>query len=89
MTDELVDMRRELEKARDTLASVELHLARQAEANAALHCATRVIYSPLHSKVAATRAGIDRTLGAPAADPRFPAAGADLPTDPGGPVWTA
>lgn len=58
----VADLRRELEKTRETLTAVERHLARTAEANAALHVAERVMYSPLHAKVAATLAGIDHAL---------------------------
>lgn len=74
MADEvLADLRRELEKARETLVAVEKHLARTAEANAALHVAERVMYSPLHAKVAAALTGIDhaleRTQQAPGMEP--------------------
>ncbi|MGW8679598.1 hypothetical protein ACWGNN_00765 [Streptomyces sp. NPDC055817] len=63
MTDPTVtDLRRELEKARDALAATETHLARHAEMNAALHCADRVMYSPLHAKVAAAIGQIDHAL---------------------------
>ena len=63
MTDPTVtDLRRELAKARDALAAVETHLARHAEMNAALHCATDVFYSPLHAKVAAALHGVDHAL---------------------------
>jgi len=56
------DLRRELEKAREALDGAATHLARHAEMNAALHCATNVMYSPLHAKVAAAIAGIDHAL---------------------------
>lgn len=63
MTDPTVtDLRRELTKAREALAATETHLARQSEANAALHCAERVMYSPLHAKVATALHGIDHAL---------------------------
>jgi hypothetical protein len=58
----LADLRRELAKAREALAAAEAHLARHAEMNAALHCATNVMYSPLHAKVATAIAGIDHAL---------------------------
>lgn len=58
----ITDLRRELEKARDALDSAASHLARHAEMNAALHCATNVMYSPLHAKVSAAIAGIDHAL---------------------------
>lgn len=67
------DLRRELSKAAETLAAVEKHLARTAEANAALHVADRVMYSPLHAKVASTLNGIahalERTQQEPGMDP--------------------
>lgn len=63
MTDPTItDLRRELEKAREALTGAEQHLARHAEMNAALHCAERVMYSPLHAKVIAAIAGIDHAL---------------------------
>lgn len=63
MTDSTVtDLRRELEKARETLAAAETHLARHAEMNAALHCSERVMYSPLHAQVVATVTGIEHAL---------------------------
>lgn len=58
----ITDLRRELAKAREALAGAETHLARHAEMNAALHCAERVMYSPLHAKVAAAIDGIDHAL---------------------------
>lgn len=58
----VIDLRRELAKAREALADAERHLARHAEANAALHCSERVMYSPLHAKVAAALHGIDHAL---------------------------
>jgi len=63
MTDAAVtDLLRELSKARDALAATEIHLARHAEMNAALHCAERVMYSPLHAKVTNAIADIDHAL---------------------------
>ena len=63
MTDPTItDLRRELEKARDALDGCLLHLEKHAEMNAALHCADRVHYSPLHAKVETTIAGIDHAL---------------------------
>lgn len=58
----ITDLRRELEKARNALEAAATHLARHAEMNAALHCATNVMYSPLHAKVTAAVAGIDHAL---------------------------
>lgn len=57
-----VDLIRELAKASDTLAAAQTHLARHAEANAALHCATTVMYSPLHARVTAAIQGIDQAI---------------------------
>lgn len=63
MTDSTVlDLRRELEKARITLIDAQTHLAHHAEANAALHCATTVLYSPLHAKVTASIQQIEHAL---------------------------
>jgi hypothetical protein len=58
----ITDLRRELKKAREALTGAEAHLARHAEMNAALHCADRVMYSPLHAKVTSALAGIDHAL---------------------------
>ncbi|MCZ7414294.1 hypothetical protein [Streptomyces sp. WMMC897] len=63
MTDPTItDLRRELEKARESLDAARTHLARHAEANAALHCAERVLYSPLHAKIDAAVVGIEHAL---------------------------
>ena len=56
------DMLRELAKARDALAAAQMHLARHAEANAALHCSERVMYSPLHARVTSAITGIDQAI---------------------------
>ena len=70
MTDPIiVDLRRELEKAGAALAAAEAHLARHAEMNAALHCAERVMYSPLHAKVATAMHGVDHALARTEPDP--------------------
>lgn len=54
VTDPIItDLRRELEKARHALIDAQTHLAAHSEMNAALHCATTVMYSPLHAKVTA------------------------------------
>jgi len=58
----ITDLRRELEKACGALMDAETHLARHAEANAALHCSERVMYSPLHAKVQAAITGISHAL---------------------------
>jgi hypothetical protein len=58
----LNDLRRELAKAEDALSNCLLHLSRHAQANAALHCSERVMYSPLHAKVETAIAGIVHAL---------------------------
>jgi hypothetical protein len=67
----VTDLRRELEKARHTLLGAQSHLASHAEMNAALHCATNVMYSPLHAAVTATIGQIEHALARtePEADP--------------------
>jgi hypothetical protein len=63
MTDPVItDLRRELEKARHALIDAQSHLAAHAEMNAALHCATTVMYSPLHAKVTAALGQIEHAL---------------------------
>lgn len=63
MTDPTVtDLRRELEKAQIALIAALKHLGAHAEMNAALHCADRVMYSPLHTKIESTIGGIDHAL---------------------------
>ncbi len=64
------DLRRELAKAHAALEECQTLLARKAEANAALHCASdRVMHSPLHAKVTAAlysaQAALDRTAPPP------------------------
>lgn len=58
----ITDLRRELEKARHALIASQSHLASHAEANAALHCATTVMYSPLHATVTAAIQQIEHAL---------------------------
>lgn len=58
----ITDLRRELEKARLALIDAQSHLSAHAQANAALHCATEVFYSPLHAKVTAAITGIEGAL---------------------------
>jgi hypothetical protein len=58
----VIDLRRELEKARHALIDAQSHLASHAEMNAALHCATTVLYSPLHARVTSTIQGIEGAL---------------------------
>lgn len=58
----ITDLRRELEKARAALISAQTHLAAHAEANAALHLATTVMYSPLHASVTAAIGQIEHAL---------------------------
>jgi hypothetical protein len=63
MTDPTItDLRRELEKAQIALIAALKHLGAHAEMNAALHCADRVMYSPLHAKIESTIDGIDHAL---------------------------
>jgi len=63
MTDPTItDLRRELEKARLTLIDAQSHLSAHAQMNAALHCADRVMYSPLHAKVSASINQIEHAL---------------------------
>lgn len=63
MTDATItDLRRELEKAQIALIAALKHLSAHAEMNAALHCAERVMYSPLHTKIESTIGGIDHAL---------------------------
>ncbi|MFJ9633740.1 hypothetical protein ACIRU8_39210 [Streptomyces sp. NPDC101175] len=63
MTDPTItDLRRELEKAQIALIAALKHLGAHAEMNAALHCADRVMYSPLHTKIESTISGIDHAL---------------------------
>ncbi|WP_327377972.1 hypothetical protein OG393_30840 [Streptomyces sp. NBC_01216] len=56
------DLRRELEKARLALTDAQSHLAAHAQANASLHCAAEVFYSPLHAKVTAAITGVEHAL---------------------------
>jgi hypothetical protein len=78
MTDPtILDLRRELEKARVTLIDAQTHLAHHAEANAALHCATTVLYSPLHAKVTASIQQIEHALQRTEKATTAPAADAD------------
>ncbi|MYU24502.1 hypothetical protein [Streptomyces sp. SID8352] len=62
MNPTIIDLRRELEKARLTLVDAQSHLSAHAQMNAALHCASEVFYSPLHAKVTAAIAGIEHAL---------------------------
>jgi glycine/serine hydroxymethyltransferase len=58
----ILDLHRELEKARLALIASQSHLAAHAEANAALHCATTVMYSPLHATVTNAVQQIEQAL---------------------------
>lgn len=63
MTDPTItDLRRELEKAQVALIAALKHLGAHAEMNAALHCADRVMYSPLHAKIENAIGGIDHAM---------------------------
>jgi hypothetical protein len=68
----VTDLRRELEKARHTLLGAQSHLASHAEMNAALHCATTVMYSPLHAAVTATIGQIEHALARTESEPQPP-----------------
>lgn len=64
------DLRRELDKAHAVLLNVQEYLAKHAEMNAALHCASgRVMYSPLHAQVTAAAHNLRTTLNHTAPDP--------------------
>jgi len=58
----ITDLRRELEKAQIALIAALKHLSARAEMNAALHCADRVMYSPLHATIENAIGGIDHAL---------------------------
>jgi hypothetical protein len=58
----VIDLRRELEKARAALIDAQSHLSAHAQMNAALHCASDVFYAPLHAKVTAAIVGIEHAL---------------------------
>ena len=45
------NVRREIQKAKDVLEDCQEHLEYVAKANAKLHLADEVFYSPLHAKV--------------------------------------
>lgn len=67
----VADLRRELGKTLVALGQCRDYLARHAEANAALHCASdRVMHSPLHAAVVhaihGAQAALDRTDTTPA-----------------------
>lgn len=53
---------RELEKADNVLESIQRLLKADAERNAALHCASEIIYSPLYGQVDMARKGIKMVL---------------------------
>lgn len=50
----LEDYDRELQKALDTLNQVDKYLSAMNESNAALHCSSTIIHSPLTMKVKGT-----------------------------------
>lgn len=58
----VTDLRRELEKARLALIVSQSHLAAQGEMNAALHCSTTVMHSPLHATVTGAIQQIEHAL---------------------------
>lgn len=53
------DAVRELYKILDTLQGVEKYLSKQNESNAALHCSTEVLYSPLTMKVKTSKITVE------------------------------
>lgn len=62
MYDRETDLRRELEKAVETLAACNRHFTAAAEANAALHLSDRVLPNPLAARVALTLENAQRAL---------------------------
>lgn len=60
----LQDATRQLRKAAETLGAAEKHLRSHAEANAALHMASEVIYSPLCNAVTLTKQDIEQWIAA-------------------------
>lgn len=56
------DLRREITKALPVIESCLRHLGHRAEANAALHCAPRTVYPPLHAQMEATRMSLEQVL---------------------------
>lgn len=58
----VLDLMRELRKARVALCAAQNHLAANATAHAALHCATEVKHTPLHGVITIEIAQIDHTL---------------------------
>lgn len=57
--DAKADALRELEKIEDALSWAEKHFEKTSEANAALHCSPKVMYSPLAGKVSAALSSIE------------------------------
>lgn len=56
------DMKRELEKIKDALEWASTHHEKQSEANAALHGSTKVMYTPLASKLSNALMSVERVL---------------------------
>lgn len=56
----VLDMIRELNKARSALIAAQSYLSAHAEANAALHCASETFHSPLHAVVTAAIQGTEK-----------------------------
>lgn len=69
-TNAIADLRRELAKSAEALNAAEKYLRLYAEHNAALHLGDRVMYSPLHGKVAAAAFSAEQALKA--TDPESP-----------------
>lgn len=57
--DARIDALRELTKIEDALAWAERHFEKVSEANAALHCNDRVMYSPLAGKISAALSSVE------------------------------
>lgn len=53
------DLKREINKVRQTLEQVKAYLEHQARMNAALHASNNVLYSPLHTQVCASLYTLD------------------------------
>lgn len=58
----VTDLRRELAKARDALIACKRYLTSYSGANAALHLAATVHYSPLHALVTTTITGAEAAI---------------------------
>jgi hypothetical protein len=59
---EIQNLTRELEKADNVLEGIQRFLKAEAERNAALHCATEILYSPLYAQALDARKGIKAVI---------------------------